>query len=81
MIEDNPRVPKPEPAKPATVRDEDLIKEGTVQIVGGDTPARKACHDAVPCLILSMCLAVVTRVRHSFWSTQQLTQQLHRSAC
>ncbi len=66
MIEDNPRVPKPEPAKPATVRDEDLIKEGTVQIVGGDTPARKACREAIPCLISSMCLDVATGVRHKY---------------
>ena len=44
MIEDNPRVPKPEPARPATVRDEDFSKKGTVNIVGGDTPAREASH-------------------------------------
>lgn len=42
VIEDNPRVPLPEPAKPAAVSDEDLVKEGTVRIIGGDTPARKA---------------------------------------
>jgi hypothetical protein len=35
-------VPAPEPAKPAAVSDEDLTKEGTVRIIGGDTPARKA---------------------------------------
>lgn len=41
-IEDNPRVPKPDPARRGTVSDEDLVKEGTVRIVGGDTPAREA---------------------------------------
>ena len=44
VIEDNPRVPTPEPARPSPVSDESLSKEGTVRIVGGDTPARKASH-------------------------------------
>ena len=42
MIEDNPRVPKPDPAIPGVVSDEDLNQQGTVRIIGGDTPARKA---------------------------------------
>ena len=42
VVEDNPRVPKPEPAIPGVVSDEDLVQQGTVRIIGGDTPAREA---------------------------------------
>lgn len=42
VIEDNPRVPKPEAAIPGVVSDEDLAQQGTVKLIGGDTPARKA---------------------------------------
>ena len=42
MIEDNPRVPKPEAAIPGVVSDENFAQQGTVKIIGGDTPARKA---------------------------------------
>ena len=42
MIEDNPRVPKPDPAIPGVVSDESLVQQGSVKIIGGDTPARKA---------------------------------------
>ena len=49
VIEDNPRVPKPEPARPSPVRDEAPSKEGTVQVFGGDTPARRAPHLMTTC--------------------------------
>ena len=42
VIEANPRVPAPEPARRSAFSDKNLFKEGTVQIIGGDTPARKA---------------------------------------
>ena len=42
MIEDNPRVPKPDAAIPGVVSDENFAQQGAVKIIGGDTPARKA---------------------------------------